>query len=171
MQPVNIKSAVSLHSYFSQCRAMVFIKAKVKQKKEQSSRIMTQYNDTQRELKRMRAEEAEECRDLPMLITQGGRRIIDLIPFAKNMWCHLCKVPLSLRNLLEEEHFGVASRFRVRCHVCLQVHAIDTSATVPDTSKEGRSLFAVNCKLAIGMSASRIHVVGCLFFTIVPIES
>lgn len=127
------------------------MKAKQREKRAQSSAQLKRYHAQQRALKELNAADGYGDAAMPMLIQQGGRRIIDIMLFARNMWCTDCNIPLSLRNLVKEKQFGIASRFYVRCSQCLKEIAVDSSASVPDVSKQGRSLFAVNCKAALGM--------------------
>ena len=82
-----------------------------------------------------------------------GRRIFDLALLAQTMWCNSCNVALSFRYVVvEESQHGLASDFKIRCYKCLTIYEVSSSTKVADSTSSGpmRSLFAVNCKIALG---------------------
>lgn len=70
---------------------MVFMKAKQKQKREQSSQRLKQFHATKRALKELGDPDGDLV--MPVKITEGGRRVIDIKLFARRMWCGDCQIP------------------------------------------------------------------------------
>lgn len=79
-----------------------------------------------------------------------GRRILKLANLASFMWCDVCDDAISLRFMEKENQFGLASHFNIRCHRCLKVIDVPTDDKVPDPSGEGRAIYSINCKAALG---------------------
>jgi hypothetical protein len=120
---------------------MPFVSKKEQARREKVSKAMKEKWSATRVRKAIREE-------LAPVIVEAGRRVVDLQLFAKQMWCEDCDSALSLRFLEEERKFGLASKFTVRCHQCLLQKEVFTSALAP--SEDGRPLYAVNCKAAVG---------------------
>ena len=75
----------------------------------------------------------------------SGRRVVELDILARELWCSVCDIALSLRNSLREGRNGLLSEIDVQCDRCFQTYKVNTgkhssSTTFPD----------VNLKLAVG---------------------
>jgi hypothetical protein len=122
---------------------MPFMKAKERARRENSAKACKQRHDKARALKELR-ESAQPT------LAPAGRRVVDLAKLATDLWCDACDRALSLRFLFEERQFGLASKLMIRCGECLGVKEVFTSSTAPDVSGDGRSLYSVNMKAALG---------------------
>ncbi|KAE8737620.1 hypothetical protein FOCC_FOCC016916, partial [Frankliniella occidentalis] len=122
---------------------MVFMKPKEKARRAKVAKAMKDKWSSVRARKAIRDE-------LEPVMREAGRRIVDLAVFTRDLWCQDCDVPMSLRFAEKERSIGLASKFQVRCHICLLDKEVSTSELAPHSTQE-RPLYAVNCKAAIGM--------------------
>lgn len=77
-----------------------------------------------------------------------GRRIVDISVLAENLKCLVCDVILSLSCKESESRRGLASVFKVRCHVCLTVRTVPTSGH--SYSDVRRKIYDINSKAVLG---------------------
>nr|XP_034320597.1 uncharacterized protein LOC105341150 isoform X2 [Crassostrea gigas] len=77
-----------------------------------------------------------------------GRRIVELGYLAKQLFCHLCKTPLHLKDTVRERRYGLGSVLHVQCTNCSAVCPVETGKRGPTGA------FDINTKAALGM----IHV-------------
>lgn len=138
---------------------MPFIKKKEKLRREKVSKVNLERHARNRAIKEGNS---------PVL-TAVGRRVVDLALLASSLWCDFCDKSLSLKYLVEEHQYGLASKLSVRCDTCLDLKEVFTSATVPDTTGDGYSLYAVNCKAALGKipqmcATSTLYFLKIFFF-------
>ncbi|KAJ1526412.1 hypothetical protein ONE63_009546 [Megalurothrips usitatus] len=121
---------------------MPFMKAKERARREKVGKASVERHTKNRVLKAAR----EQADYIPVSV---GRRVVDLAMLTSNLWCTNCDASLSLK-FLEEKQYGLASEFSVRCPTCLDLKKFFSSKTVPCPSGDGRSLYSVNCKAALG---------------------
>ncbi|KAH0546691.1 hypothetical protein KQX54_013714 [Cotesia glomerata] len=76
----------------------------------------------------------------------SNRRIVDLEKLATEMWCMTCDLPLSFRFLIQEEIFGAASVFHLKCPKCDRIRQVKSSTSEGEST---RSRYHVNFKLAL----------------------
>lgn len=119
------------------------MKAKERARREKSSMACKDRHARNRALKGLNSQPT---------LAPAGRRIVDLAKLATDLWCNTCDKALSLRFLFEEKQFGLASKFMIRCGECLVVKEVFSSSTAPDLDGDGRSLYSVNMKAALGKS-------------------
>ncbi|KAJ1526560.1 hypothetical protein ONE63_008147 [Megalurothrips usitatus] len=122
---------------------MPFMKAKERARREKVGKASVERHAKNRVLKASR----EQADYIPVSV---GHRVVDLAMLTSNLWCTNCDAALSLKFLEEEKQYGLASEFSVRCPTCLDLKKLFTSKTVPCPSGDGRSLYSVNCKAALG---------------------
>ena len=79
-----------------------------------------------------------------------GRRIVELVYLAEQLWCNKCNLPLSLRYVNDELRSGLASTLTVKCVKCGIDYRISTNKVLTDSAHT----FSVNLKLAMGMYLS-----------------
>ena len=86
-----------------------------------------------------------------------GRRIIHVKTIAENLICKKCNAILSLLDTLEEERFGLASVYSIKCRGCDTIQQVcsDKKHTVKqtlktDTRSRVKEHFNVNTKAPIG---------------------
>lgn len=120
---------------------MPFMKKKEKLRRE---------NVVKANIERHARNRAQKSKAREPVLEPVGRRVVDLALLAREMWCNLCDAALSLKYLKDEVQFGLASKFRVHCPTCLDLKEVFTSSVLPASTDDGRSLFAVNCKAALG---------------------
>jgi len=84
----------------------------------------------------------ENCREV-----LEGRRVVELLSLAEDLWCEKCNLTLSLRNSISERHRGLSSIIIVKCPQCDRHCFVYTNKPCPD---DGHS-FPVNTKAAMGM--------------------
>ena len=80
-------------------------------------------------------------------VAEAGRRIMDLIILANDMWCRMCDYPLHFKFLEKEVKRGLASIFHFRCPKCLEVTQV-CSTKLRRTAENGYPVYLVNCKAA-----------------------
>ncbi|KAJ1519795.1 hypothetical protein ONE63_005048 [Megalurothrips usitatus] len=122
---------------------MPFMKAKERARREKVGKASVERHAKNRVLKAAR-EQAD------YITVSVGRRVVDLAMLTLNLWCTNCDAALSLKFLEEEKQYGLASEFSGRCPTCLDLKKFFTSKTVPCPSGDGRSLYSVHCKAALG---------------------
>jgi len=79
-------------------------------------------------------------------LTSTKRRIVELSKLAQDLWCTRCNVPLSLRDLLEEEQHGLVFLMIVKCWKCDVKYLEKTGKE----SADKKQIFDMNSKLANG---------------------
>ena len=122
---------------------MPFVKKSVLEKKKKISEAQKLRHERNR---------VKKCSRIGEMVSVG-RRVFELALLANSMWCDDCDTALSFRYLEEEKQYGLASVFKVRCHMCLREYDIASSSPLADTTGTGRSLQAINCKVALGKSS------------------
>lgn len=90
----------------------------------------------------------------PIDIPCDGRRIVHLKTLARDLWCSECDKSLSLRNVVDERIFGLASLLKVKCLDCSTICMVKTDndrVSVTTNRNKTKKEFPVNIKLAIGI--------------------
>ncbi|KAE8743517.1 hypothetical protein FOCC_FOCC010904 [Frankliniella occidentalis] len=78
------------------------------------------------------------------------RRVVELSKLGEDLWCTNCDTPLSLRNVIGEVHYGVASCLTVTCQSCRSQFKVDT-CKASNISSGSHNQYDINVKLALGM--------------------
>ncbi|XP_053594399.1 uncharacterized protein LOC128667606 [Microplitis demolitor] len=81
------------------------------------------------------------------ILTDWGRRIVEINTLAKELWCFKCDIPLSLKNIQSEKQFGLSNIFCIKCLSCCKIHEVHTNKHHTDHTQ----LYYVNFKLVIAL--------------------
>ncbi|VDI21511.1 Hypothetical predicted protein [Mytilus galloprovincialis] len=74
-----------------------------------------------------------------------GRRVVELLHLAENLFCKMCTCPLQLLDTVGERKYGLGSVLYIPCSSCKACNSVETG------KRNGKGAFLVNSKAAIGM--------------------
>lgn len=106
-----------------------------------------------RQAKMKKTQESEIEKENRLTKPGEGRRIVELLGMAKQLWCISCKECLSLEYIESEQRRGIGSILQIRCHKCLLINQVTTgNQHSAEISQQRNARFDVNSKMALGKS-------------------
>ncbi|CAC5388280.1 unnamed protein product [Mytilus coruscus] len=74
-----------------------------------------------------------------------GRRLVELLHLAQNLFCKMCNCPLQLIDTVGERKYGLGSILFIPCSSCSACNSVETG------KRSETGAFVVNSKVALGM--------------------
>ena len=107
-----------------QCREAngLFVKLKVKMKKEKILKCMA-------EAKRVNRQYSKDLLSKDENKVAEGKRIVDLNVLGNRLQCNNCKEVLSLKNITKEHRGGLLSKLSIKCLKCEMINNVSTGNT------------------------------------------
>ncbi|CAC5366348.1 unnamed protein product [Mytilus coruscus] len=83
-----------------------------------------------------------------------GRRVVELLHLAQNLFCKMCNCPFQLMDTVGERKYGLGSVLYIPCSSCKACNSVETG------KRNGKGAFLVNSKAAIGHASMIGSITG-----------